>query len=122
MVDISHVMGSDLQIGPTGDLAIAEAAVWTEQRLLRRLLTNTGGYVWQLTYGGGLPAFIGSTVCSQQIAAVIRRQLALEGSVAAQPEPVISIQSDQNSGVFASIIYESSQTGASQTLLVPRTS
>ena len=121
MADISHLVGSDLTTGPTGDLEAVDLAEWTQQRILRRLLTNSGCYIWQLSYGGGLPAMVGSTVSAQQTAAIIRRQLGLEAAVAAQPEPTILVQSGQGGDVFAAVSYQDAQTGTSQTLLVPRT-
>ena len=122
MADIAHLIGSDLTIGPTGDLGTADSSLWTQQRILRRLITNAGGYIWQLTYGAGLPALVGSTVSAQQIAAIIRQQLALEAAVSTQPEPTILVESDQNGEVFTTITYQDVQTGTSQTLLVPGTS
>lgn len=122
MADINHVVGSDLSVGPTGDLAVVDQNVWTQQRVLRRLLTNPGGYIWQLTYGAGLPGMIGKTVSAQQIAAIIRRQIGLEAAVSQQPEPQVVLQSGAVGNVFATITYQDAQTGASQTLNVPRAS
>ena len=122
MADINHVVGSDLSVGRTGDLAVVDQNVWTQQRVLRRLLTNPGGYIWQLTYGAGLPGMIGKTVSAQQIAAIIRRQIGLEAAVSQQPEPRVVLQSGAVGNVFATITYQDAQTGASQTLNVPRAS
>lgn len=122
MADIAHVVGSDLTVGPTGDLATVDLSDWTQQRILRRLLTNAGGYIWQLPYGAGLPAMVGSTVSAQQIAAKIRKQMSLETAVSRQPEPRIAIQSNQPGIVFATISYNDVLTGTSQTLNIPRTS
>lgn len=122
MADIDHVVGSDLSVGPTGDLAVVDRENWTQQRILRRLLTNPGGYIWQLTYGAGLPAMIGATVSAQQIAAVIRRQVGLEAAVSKQPEPQVALQTGAVGNVFATITYQDAQTGTSQTLSIPRAS
>jgi len=46
MSDISHLWGNDLTIGPTGDLAVASNDGLTQQRVLRRLLTSVGDYIW----------------------------------------------------------------------------
>lgn len=122
MADIAHFIGSDLTIGPTGDLGVVDLADWTQQRILRRLLTNVGGYIWQLTYGAGLPAMVGATVSAQQIAAVIRRQIGLETAVSKYPEPKVVLQIDQTETVFATVTYQDAQTGISQTFNVPRSS
>ena len=121
MADIAHVVGVDLQIGPTGDLATIDGDGWTQQRILRRLLTNQGAYIWQLTYGGGLPGMVGATVSAQQVAAVIRQQIGLESAVASNPEPQVVVQSDQIGNVFATVAYQDAQTGSPQILTVPRT-
>ena len=121
MADIAHVIGSDLGVGPTGDLATVDLSDWTRQRILRRLLTNPGGYIWQLTYGAGLPVMVGSTVSAQQIAATIRKQMGLETAVSRQPEPKIAIRSNQPGMVFATISYDDALTGTSQILNIPRT-
>lgn len=54
MPDLSHQWGSDLLIGPTGDLATASGTELGQQRVLRRLLTNASDYIWHLGYGAGL--------------------------------------------------------------------
>ena len=122
MADIAHLVGSDLSVGPTGDLATVDLTDWTQQRVLRRLLTNAGGYIWQLDYGAGLPAMVGATVSAQQIAAIIRRQIGLETAVASYPEPKVVLEVDQNETVFATVTYDDLQTGTSQIFSVPRTS
>ena len=121
MADIAHIVGNDLSIGLTGDLAVVDLADWTQQRILRRLITNPGGYIWQLNYGGGLPGMVGSTVSAQQTAAIIRKQMALEAAVATQPEPTVTVLAGENNEVFATVSYQDAQTGTSQTLLVPGT-
>ena len=119
MADIAHVIGCDLTISSTGDLAIVGSSLWTQQRVLRRLITNQGDYIWQLSYGGGLAAMVGTTVSAQQTAAIIRKQMSLEAAVSQLPEPTVAVQSDQNTTVFATVSYTDAQTGTSQTLIVP---
>jgi hypothetical protein len=92
MADLSHQCGSDLALGPTGDIATASGQLLGQQRVLRRLLTNPGDYIWQLDYGAGLARFIGRPVNPQQISAVVRSQIFKEAAVARQPEPVIDVQ------------------------------
>ena len=59
MPDISHQFSADLSLSPTGDLATITAPQLTQQRVLRRLLTNPGDYIWHPSYGAGLAAFVG---------------------------------------------------------------
>jgi len=116
MSDISHLWGTDISIGPTGDLAVASSDALTQQRVLRRLLTSVGDYIWQLTFGAGLPGMVGKT---QQIAftkAIIRSQIFNESSVATLPEPVISVRADQSGGVYVAILYVDAQSGVTQSL------
>jgi hypothetical protein len=119
MGDLSHQWGSDLVVGPTGDLAIVDGSVLGQQRVLRRLLTNQGDYIWQLAYGAGLPQFIGQPVGSARIAAVVRSQIFQESSVARTPEPVIEIQLAPDglpSTVYVYIRYVDAPSGQTQTL------
>jgi phage baseplate assembly protein W len=116
VADASHQWGSDLVIGSTGDIGMAAAPLLGQQRVLRRLLTNPGDYIWQLDYGAGLARFIGQPINPSQIRAVIRSQIFKEAAVARQPEPLIDVQgapSGASGTVYVYIRYvdaESSQT------------
>ena len=116
MADASHQWGSDLIADSTGDIAAVSGPLLGQQRVLRRLLTNPGDYIWQLDYGAGLARFIGQPVNPLQIRAVIRSQIFKEAVVARQPEPVIDVQVAPEGGsgtVYVYIRYvdaESSQT------------
>ena len=93
MPDASLTWGGDLAPGPTGDLASISGPALGRQRVLRRLLTNPGDYVWQSDYGAGLARFIGQPASHAAIRAAIRAQIFREPAVARQPEPVIDIAS-----------------------------
>ena len=122
MADIAHVVGCDLTIGPTGDLATVAQDTWTQQRILRRLLTNPGGYIWQLSYGAGLPGMVGASLSGQRLVAIMRQQVGLETAVAVQPEPQITLQTDPTGNAFATVVYEDARSGSVQTITVPRIS
>src|SRR3954451_17694751 len=92
MADACHQWGSDLVLGPTGDVASVSGQLLGQQRVLRRLLTSPGDYIWQLDFGAGLARFIGQPVNPLQINAVVRSQIFKEPAVARQPEPVIDVQ------------------------------
>ena len=62
--------------------ASATGPLLGQQRVLRRLLTSPGDYIWQLDYGAGLARFIGQPVNPLQIKAVIRSQIFKEAAVA----------------------------------------
>ncbi len=114
MTDISHIMGSDLMIAPTGDIQSVAEADAVSQRVLRRLLTNAGDYIWSLTYGAGLPQFVGRTVNVTQLQAVIRTQLQLEAAVARVPLPSAVVTSSGDGTVTATITYTDASTGTVQ--------
>ncbi len=108
--------GSDLQVGPTGDIAPATDSLLGQQRVLRRLLTNPGDYIWEPTYGAGLARFVGSPANATQIRAVVRSQIFKEAGVARSPEPAIDVQNDQIGTVYVHIRYADAVTGATQVL------
>ena len=122
MPDLSHQWGSDLSTGPTGDIATAMGPVLGQQRLLRRLLTNPGEYIWQLSYGAGLAQFIGQPVDTLRIRAVIRSQMFKEPAVARSPEPVIDVQlpsGGPSGAVYVHIRYVDAPSGQTQVLFLP---
>ncbi|WP_419757349.1 hypothetical protein [Acidisoma sp.] len=96
MSDINHTFGGDLAVGASGDLAAVSGSTLGQQRVLRRLLTNPSDYIWQLTYGAGLPSMIGMPVDAAAIAGLIRSQIFLEGAVAQTPTPLIDVQAQSN--------------------------
>ena len=119
MADIAHVIGQDLQVGPTGDLAVVDGDAETQQRVLHRLLTSAGTYIWQLPYGAGLPALVGSVASQQQITAIIRAQMAFEPSVAPLPEPQVTLVSGGVGKISVTINYTSNYSNVAQTLTLP---
>lgn len=110
--DISLDFGNDLTLGSNADLATVSLAVRGQQRVLRRLLTNPGGYIWYPAYGAGLAAYVGQALSPDvydQINSTILSQIFLEPAVAQEPAPVISLQTIQ-SGLFAQIEYTDNPT------------
>lgn len=118
-MDISHQWGADLAIGATGDLATATDAQRGQQRVLRRLLTSPGDYVWQPDYGAGLARFIGQPGNAAQIRAVIRGQIFKEAAVARTPEPVIDVEfspAGATGTVYVHVRYVDAPSGQTQLL------
>jgi phage baseplate assembly protein W len=116
MPDLFHQYGGDLLVGPGGDLATVETSQLGQQRVLRRLLTNPGDYVWNPSYGAGLAQFVGQPVNVARIRSVIRSQIFQESAVARQPEPTIDVQADVSGTVTVQVSYADSITGATQVL------
>lgn len=110
--ELNHFWGGDLATGPTGDVAVVSGTLRGQQRVLRRLLTNPGDYIFHPTYGAGLPGFVGQPIDPAKIVAVIRSQLMLEASVSKLPAPVISVKqlASDPTGITVSIKYNDSAT------------
>ena len=119
MVDVWHQFGGDLAVGLTGDLVLAGGAKAAQQRLLRRLLTNTGDYIWQMTYGAGLGSLVGQPSAALRIQGLIRGQIFNEASVARSPEPAIDVRADQGGVVTVQIRYADADTGTTELLSFP---
>jgi phage baseplate assembly protein W len=116
MPDLSHLYGNDLSVGPGGDLATVDTTQLGQQRVLRRLLTNLGDYLWNPGYGAGLAQFVGQPANTAQIRSVIRSQIFQESAVARSPEPVITVAVNATGSVTVQIQYADSNTGATQLL------
>lgn len=116
MADVAHQWGADLATGPTGDLLLAAGSGLAQQRVLRRLLTSPGDYIWQPDYGAGLARFIGQPGDAAKIQAVIRSQIFKEAAVSRSPEPVIDVQIGSDGVVYVHLRYVEAPTGQTQTL------
>ena len=121
MYDLYLDWGTDLSVSSTGDLAVVTGSTWTTQRIIRRLLTNAGDYLWKLDYGGGLASFVGSTTLANEIEAIIRSQIALEQAVPSSPAPTVSVlpTGAGSGGVVAQILYADSGSTTSVNLTLP---
>lgn len=102
--DVTHYWGSDLQLSPTGDLSRSSRVERSKQRVLRRLMTNPGDYIWHPAYGAGLPALVGTNATAAAVQALVRGQMLLEASVARDPEPTVAVQTISN-GLAVQITY-----------------
>ena len=116
MPDVFHQYGSDLVIGPSGDLATVDDNLLGQQRVLRRLLTNPGDYLWNPTYGAGLGQFVGQPANAARIRSVIRSQIFQESAVAVSPAPVVDVQGGTNGNIAVQIQYSDSTSGKTQVL------
>jgi phage baseplate assembly protein W len=72
-MDCYHYFGNDLSVASNGDILLTDGITLSQQRILRRLLTNPGDYIWELTYGAGLPQFVGQPL-SQSLLTQINRK------------------------------------------------
>lgn len=112
LYDIDQNYGNDLLYSSNDDLQTVSGLERSEQRVLRRLFTNPGDYIWHTDYGAGLPAFVGqsrSDTTVDEIKSLITSQIFLEPSVAKDPQPQILTQTIQG-GLFVQINYTESAT------------
>lgn len=121
MSDLTHIFGGDLTVAANGDLAAVAGSTLGQQRVLRRLLTNAGDYIWQLSYGAGLPAMIGTPADAAAITGLVRSQIFLESAVALTPAPSITVQTD-GTIVSLAITYSDATDTTTQSLGVTLTS
>jgi hypothetical protein len=112
MPDIAHQYGSDLTLSATGDLALSDGTQAGRERVLRRLLTAPGAYIWHLAYGAGLPRFVGEVANKLRIAAVARSQMYREAAVARTPAPEINVDVQPTGVVTLGIKYQDAATQA----------
>lgn len=110
-MDLSLDIGGDLVLDAGNGLATVTADDWVRQRVLRRLLTNPGDYIWDVSYGGGLRSQIGNVIAAGQIAASIRRQLQLEAAIATSPAPQVSVSDSGNGTIDTTITYADAADG-----------
>ena len=110
MADLTHFWGNDL--------AVSDTPAVTQQRVLRRLLTNPGEYLWSLDYGAGLASFVGQPGTVLTVQAAVRGQIFKEAAVAQSPPPVIDVVPDPSGTLYAHIRYADAVTGTTQTVAV----
>lgn len=115
-MDLYHSWGSDFILSATGDLLLVGGSDATTQRVLRRLLTNLGDYIWQLNYGAGLPAMVGNPASVAAIRGRIRGQMLQEVGVAQNPPPRVTVSASPDNTVYAQVTYADATTGATQTV------
>ena len=96
VIGSNRIGGSDLLFTSTGDLQTVEGDTLTQQRILRRLMTAPGSYIWHPTYGAGLPTYIGKPLSDElfsELRALIISQVLEESGVAKNPIPVVTLTS-----------------------------
>ena len=119
LADLDHYIGADLSVAVGGDLTTATDTLRGQQRVLRRLLTNPGDYIFHPDYGAGLPAFVGQAADIAKIRARVRGQMLMEDAVAKVPAPdieVSTIPTLDGGGFYVSIRYADAPSGQPVTL------
>ena len=108
--DVSHYWGSDIAVSAIGDMGLVSDTTKGQQRVLRRLLTNPGDYVFHPEYGAGLPSKVGSLATPDELVSLIRGQMLLEDAVAKSPQPVVTV-ARISGGVSVQVNYNDATTG-----------
>lgn len=116
MHDLYHFTGGDLDTSSTGDVRTASASDRVKQRILRRLLTNPGDYLFHPQYGAGLGKKIGEAVRPGEWKALISGQMLLEEAVASHPPPLVRLKHIEG-GISVSVSFTEAMTGAPETLI-----
>lgn len=99
MTAISHYCGGDLILNASGGLTAVSGAEETRQAIMRRLCTNPGDYIWQPSYGAGLPAKVGSPANIAEIRGLVAEQMAQEAAVD-QTQPISVTMDNPSIGVY----------------------
>jgi len=120
MADAYHIFGQDWVVSASGDLLMTQNSQdETTQRVLRRLFTNPGAYVWNLSYGAGLPAQIGQPTQPGTLKAVTLQQMQLEAGVAQTPAPTVAVTSNALGYTGISVTYTDAVTRVTVPLTLP---
>lgn len=109
-MDVWHEWGGDLQWSATGDLRSADGSEAGRQRVLRRLLTSEGAYIWAPDYGAGLPLLVGEPDGAKRAESVSRQQMFRERAVSQDPPPQVSATGGPLGAVIVSIAYQDADT------------
>lgn len=110
--DNPNGLGGDFVIDDTGDLLLAIDApnypIATEQRIIRLLLTNLNGDIFNPTWGIGLPSQVDTNFgpnSINQLKALINNWLSVDNGVAPSPPPSIIINQINFNTVTISISF-----------------
>jgi len=117
-MEYANVYGFDLELSQNATIRLVTGEEETQQRIIRRLLTPPGSYVFHPDYGAGLGGYVGenlSGALERQLKGLIIRQMFLEESVARSPFPKILLKPTGN-GLEISITYASRNTEQVYTL------
>jgi hypothetical protein len=106
-------------VGPSGDLLTAPQAAEVNNRVIRRLLTNPGEYIWHSEYGGAVGRYVGEPFSPGIIEGTILSQLQLEYLVASNPSPEVRMtKSSPNTFSTTSVVIEFQVLGAQSSGIV----
>jgi phage baseplate assembly protein W len=92
MYDLNLPWGGDLSLSPQGGTELISGSALTQQRIIRRLLTNQGDYIWDPTYGGNLRQYVDEPFDVAAVTAHVQAQTVLESTVQSVLSVVLTFQ------------------------------
>jgi len=111
IVDLFHYYGGDLQLSPTGGLALASGASLTDQTVVRFVLTNPGDDPFNPTWGLGAAKMVGQVEAVVQVQALVLAGLKTL-SIIDQTQPItVSASLDDVGDLNVSMQYIDAGTG-----------
>lgn len=119
MSDLNLNWGGIMNLSPCGDISVTHGTIYGQQRVLRRLLTNEGEYLWHLEYGAGLPQMVGQIVNVGEMTGIIQEQMNLEQCVDQTNAPSVSVTSQNDNSTFVEVLYMDGNTGDTSVLSLP---
>lgn len=117
--DLHLEWSGDIQLAANGDLQLVDESELTRQRVLRRLLTSPGDYIWAMGYGAGLGRLIGTPIDIRAVEAMVRLQMRHEMSVLQSPPPTVRGPHAKGlgAGTFTlSVEYKEVESGSTQSM------
>ena len=115
LADLYQIWSTDLRPSNTGDALTVTGTDRGQQRILRRLLTNPGDYIFQPDYGAGLPQYVGQNQSHDtldKIKGTVTGQVLQEAVVAPSPAPVVTITQLPDFSLWVWIQYTDAPTGS----------
>lgn len=121
MQDINQWWSSDI-VSESGGISLSDSVTTTQQRIIRRVLTNPVSvegppdYIWNPTYGCGAKRYVGAPQNKLiELKNIIVNQLSFEDGVSQSPLPEV-ILNTSSSLLTITIKYVDISTGLPQTL------
>jgi len=117
-MDIDHTNGSDLKLNSSNDLAFVFDTDETNQRIMRRLFTNKGSYIWNPTWGASIPWKIGEPLSVEEYTQIkndVTAAVLEDDNVAHDPAPEITLEIINN-GLVCYIRYYNTSSDKHDTI------